>query len=147
MNRSLLALFALVFIIPSFAQIEFEEGYFIDNSGKKVSCLIKNLDWKNNPTEFSYKLTPDSREQIHTLQSAVEFAVLNGAKYKKYDVNIDVSSDFIDNLGFDKQPDFERKELFLKVLIESETTLLSYESRNLKRFFTAPILKKDWPRS
>jgi len=135
MQRLLLTLFALFILTPCVSQIEFEEGYFIDNLGNKVNCLIKNLDWKNNPTEFSYKLGPDAEIQRHTLRTATEFAVLNGAKYKKYDVNIDVSSDFIDNLGFDKQPSFEREVLYLKVLVESNSTLLSYESRNLKRFF------------
>ncbi len=135
MQRTLLTLFALVFFTTCFSQIDFEEGYFIDNLGNKVNCLIKNLDWKNNPTEFTYKLGPDAEIQRHTLRTATEFAILNGAKYKKYDVNIDVSSDFIDNLGFDKQPSFEREVLYLKVLVESNSTLLSYESRNLKRFF------------
>ena len=39
------------------AQISFEKGYYIDNSNQKVDCLIKNVDWKNNPTSFEYKLS------------------------------------------------------------------------------------------
>ena len=37
------------------AQTKFEKGYFVDNSGQRTEVLIKNLDWKNNPTEFEFK--------------------------------------------------------------------------------------------
>lgn len=30
----------------SFAQINYEEGYFITNDNQKQACLIKNIDWK-----------------------------------------------------------------------------------------------------
>ena len=43
-----------------FAQISFEKGYFINNANQKTNCLIKNQDWKDNPTEFEYKLDENS---------------------------------------------------------------------------------------
>lgn len=56
MKRNLLLLLALKFSFVVNAQINFEKGYFISNDNEKIECLIKSIDWKNNPTEFKYKL-------------------------------------------------------------------------------------------
>ena len=39
------------------SQISYVRGYFIHNSGEKTVCLIRNVDWKNNPQEFDFKRT------------------------------------------------------------------------------------------
>jgi hypothetical protein len=64
-------LFALLLLILSYtsrAQIGFEDGYFINDSDEKVQCLIRNRDWKKNPTGFEYKLTTDSEVQTADIQ-------------------------------------------------------------------------------
>ena len=53
--KSLTVIMLLFLIVTeSFGQIKYEKGYFINNENKKIECLIKNKDWKNNPSEFSY---------------------------------------------------------------------------------------------
>ena len=76
MNKRLLffTLFMLL-DIKSFSQIIFENGYFIDDSDSKIECLIKNIDWKNNPTEFEYKLSPNEAIQKATIQTVKEFGI------------------------------------------------------------------------
>ena len=51
MKKTLTFIFILTSIITS-AQINFEKGYYISNSGEKTECFIKNIDWMNNPVSF-----------------------------------------------------------------------------------------------
>ena len=53
--KNLLVISFLFYLTFSYSQITFEKGYFISNDGIKTECFIKNLDWRNNPTEFEYK--------------------------------------------------------------------------------------------
>ena len=56
MRKQILVLaFITISCLQSYSQIIFENGYFIDESNNRIECLIKNIDWKNNPTEFEYK--------------------------------------------------------------------------------------------
>ena len=65
----------------SYSQISFEKGYYIDNDNKKINCLIKNIDWMNNPTEFEYKLPENDNSKRITIRSVKEFGVYNSSKY------------------------------------------------------------------
>ena len=38
-----------------------------------MDCLINNVDWKNNPTKFTYKLSETTEEKTATLETASEF--------------------------------------------------------------------------
>ena len=62
-----------VFNIGIHAQNSFEQGYFIKNDGSKVECLIKNQDWANNPSKFSYKLNTNSDAQEAQIENIKEF--------------------------------------------------------------------------
>ena len=118
-----------------YAQITFEKGYFISNSGEKIECLIKNIAWKDNPTEFIYKHNASSSEKTNTIKSVKEFGVYNYSKYIRVNVNIDKSSDITGKLSDNRNPVFIKDILFLKVLIEGDASLFAYEESNLKRFF------------
>lgn len=47
----------LLFSTNLFSQVKFETGYFITNDGRKMECLIRNFDLRNNPHSFAYKRT------------------------------------------------------------------------------------------
>ncbi|MEN8187873.1 MAG: outer membrane beta-barrel protein [Bacteroidota bacterium] len=135
--RKQLLIIALVTIscIESYSQIIFENGYFINESNNKIECLIKNIDWKNNPTEFEYKLSQNSAVQKTTIQAVKEFGINNVSKYIRAKTNIDRSSDQIDEMSSDRNPTFKEELLFLKVLIEGQASLFLYIDNNLTRFF------------
>ena len=57
MKKQLLILLIFISTFNSYAQTSFEKGYFINNEGQKTDCLIKNIDWKDNPTEIKFKYT------------------------------------------------------------------------------------------
>jgi len=135
MKKHLLIILISIFSFNCYAQIDFEKGYFINNNDEKVSCLIKNIDWKNNPTEFKYKLSENSEVKIVTIKTAKEFGILNTSKYKRFEVKIDRSSENLNDLSDTKDPIFKEEQLYLKILIEGKATLFSYEDKSLKRYF------------
>jgi len=119
----------------SYGQINFEQGYFIDNNDKKTDCLIKNKDWKNNPVEFEYQLSPNEGKRTANIESVKEFGISGVSKYIRANVQIDRSSEKIKELSTVQEPVFKEEQLFLKVLIEGAASLFQYDDNNLKRYF------------
>lgn len=119
------------------AQIKFEKGYFINNSGQKNEVLIKNLDWKNNPTEFEYKTEENSKVNKETIKNIQEFSVGTNQKFIREDVSIDTSSEDLNKISSEKNPVFIKETVFLKYIIEGKASLLSYTGTlsNTKRYF------------
>lgn len=126
MKKRILFLLITISTLNSYSQVSFEKGYYIDNTNQKINCLIKNVDWKNNPTEFEYKLAENSEPKKTTIKTIKEFGIDNISKYVRSTVNIDRSSESINNLSNDKNPIFKEEELFLKVLVEGKATLYQY---------------------
>ncbi len=135
MKKNLLFILIVILSANCYSQIIYEKGYYIDNSGNKVDCLIKNVDWKDNPTSFEYKLTENSDKNIATLNTVKEFGVYNIFKYTKQTVNIDRSSSIVSELSNDKYVSFNEEELFLKVLVEGKASLYSFVEGNIIRYF------------
>ena len=121
--------------VESYSQIYFENGYYINNLNQKIECQIKNEDWKNNPTEFEYKVSGTSESQKAQIGAVKEFAIYKGSKHIRATVHIDRSRDDVQNLTLDRNPLFKTEELFLKVLIEGQANLYEYVDGNLKRYF------------
>ncbi|WP_196885021.1 hypothetical protein [Aureivirga sp. CE67] len=139
-----LKLFFLLFInsIVTFAQITFEKGYFINNDNEKVECLIKNVDWKNTPTEFFYKTSENGEVKKETIDNVKEFSVLDKTTFKRFQTDIDVSLDDLRRLDNTRNPKFENRTIFLKEIISGKANLYIYEEPGLKRFF---LEKEDLP--
>ena len=128
-------LFLISTCISTFGQITFEKGYFIDNSGQQTDCLIKNLDWKNNPKSFQYKTTTLGEISTENILNVKEFRVYNGSKYIKTTVNINRSSNKVSELDGLREVNFSKEQLFLKELVAGSANLYVYEEGNLIRFF------------
>ncbi len=136
MTKQILLLGLITFLcINSYSQVLFENGYFINESNQKIECLIKNMDWKKNPTEFEYKLSQEGAILEAEIDSVKEFGINNVSKFIRADVKIDKSSNNIYELNSDRSPIFHEEQLFLKVLIEGKFSLYLYTQRNLIRFF------------
>ena len=120
--KKLTSILFLLLPFISFSQINFEEGYYIRNNNQKTDCLIRNLDWQNNPTFIEYKESVNSGLAKIGISDITEFSIGTDYKYKRFSVDIDRSSD-------------NTETLFLKVLIEGEISLYSYQDENLIRYF------------
>ncbi|KAF2080229.1 outer membrane beta-barrel protein [Flavobacterium sharifuzzamanii] len=118
------------------AQVSFEKGYFISNNGIRTECFIRNLDWKNNPTDFKYKSQiGDNDYKTETITNVQEFGIDNTVTFKRAKVKMDRSSDNLDKLSETGQPVWEENTLFLRLLVQGEATLYSYTEGNLIRYF------------
>lgn len=135
MRQNLLILVLTILTGGCVAQITFEKGYFIDNEGQKVNCLIKNFDWKNNPTQIEYRINNQSEKKIISCNSIKEFGVDQISKYVSASVDIDRSSSISGDLSEIREPIFQKETLFLKVLIDGNASLYEYINNNLKRYF------------
>ncbi|AZA82723.1 tRNA modification GTPase [Chryseobacterium lactis] len=118
-----------------YAQIKFEKGYFIDNSGTKKEVLIRNLDWKNNPVDFEYKTDNAGSVQKESIKNVQEFAVDGNSKYIRATVMVDRSSENLSMMSEDKAPDFKEETLFLKYIVEGKADLFYYENSNIRKYF------------
>jgi hypothetical protein len=134
-KKFLFIIISTVFSLQCYSQVLYEEGYFINEQNQKVSCLIKNLDWKNNPTNFQYKLTASNDIEIGDIKFIKEFAINNKSKFVKALVKIDRSSENINMLTSDTNPVFNQELLFLKVIVEGTANLYYYGEGSLTRFF------------
>ncbi|MCH4822102.1 PorT family protein [Gramella lutea] len=135
MKKTLNLVFAFIFL-NTYSQSDFESGYFITETGEKVDCLIKNLDWRNNPDGFSYKLSSDSEVKNAGIETK-EFGIYDGTRFERHRVSIDISSDFLQSLSNEKGPEFREDTLFLKALVKGEASLYLYKGENLIRYFYA----------
>lgn len=118
-----------------YAQIKFQKGYFIDNSGEKKIVLIKDMGWKNNPVDFEYKSENSTGIQKANINDVKEFGIDEGAKYVRAKVMLDVSSKDLASMSDNRAPELKENTLFLKYIIEGKADLLFYEDGNGQKFF------------
>lgn len=122
-----------IFTVQS--QVTYESGYIIDNSGNRTEVLIFNKDWKNNPSEVSYKKGESGEVQTAGVEDIREFGIGNYGKYKSFLVSIDQSKDQTNSLSNSAEPDFLKKRVFLKQLVDGKAALYSYKEGVITRFF------------
>jgi hypothetical protein len=129
-------LFTLMLIAALTANAqEKSAGYFIQNNGTKVECIIVD-EFKNNPTGFSYKASAGAENQRADIANVKEFGIYNLYKFVRDTVAIDRSEDDdLRNMSSEKEPEFKQEVLFLKVLVEGKASLYMYESKGPLRFF------------
>jgi hypothetical protein len=134
MKKAILLFLTLTYF-TNYAQTKFEKGYFINNSGERIECFIKNLDLLNSPKDFTYKLSETSKPYKATIHDAKVFEIYDIVKYERHTVDIDRSSELYYEISATRKAEFEEEQLFLKVLIEGKASLYHYAETNLSRFF------------
>lgn len=130
----MLACLAMISLTCS-AQIVFEKGYFIDQSGNRVDCLIKNVDWRSNPSAFDYRTSMAADPVRMPVETVREFGINMGYKYLSRIIDIDRSSNMINDLSVHRAPKFQKDTIFLKTLVEGKANLYQYIDGNLERYF------------
>ena len=136
MNKHLIiAVLLSILSSTSYAQIVFEDGYFINESDQRIDCLIKDMDWKDNPRGFEYKTAPDALVQKANIKTVQEFGITGATRFIKAVIDIDRSSDDVQSLSSVRNPVFQKDTLLLKVIIEGKASLYEYVDGNLVRFF------------
>lgn len=127
-------LFGVMVSAAALGQIKFVPAYFINNEGQRTDCEIKDMDWESNPTSFEYRSGQSEPGQL-SIGDVTEFGITNGSVYRRFEVNIDRTSDDLNNLAITRTPEFKRETLFLRLLVSGKRTLYEYYDRGLKRYF------------
>lgn len=135
--KKLIYFFALLFSSLAVGQINYEAGYIIKNNNIKIECLIKNIDWKDNPSSIEYKLTENQTPQTINIDNIEEFSVLNSSKFKRFTVQIDRSPNNMKNISHSRDPIFKTETLLLKLIVDGTISLYAYEDSNLIRYFVS----------
>ncbi len=136
MKKLLPLLLIAFFYCQSYSQVNFEKAYFIDNNNVRTACFIKNQDLYENPTAFEYKLTQEeSVVKTGDIKNIKEFEISNTIKFVRNSVKYDVSTSDLGETKDIREPEWEEKTLFLKVLIEGKASLYEYKDKAVKRFF------------
>lgn len=130
-------LFLLSFIFTTvFSQINYEKGYFIKNNNEKIECYIRNSDWENAPEELKYKDENNTEIKKIATKDLKEFGIDGFSKFVKEEVEID---NFINNTqqyGYNKDPEYKKKEtVFLKVLKDGNLKLLYFRDGVTDKYF------------
>lgn len=135
MKQSLFLFLICVITTPLFSQIQFEKGYFITNDDQLITCEIRNSDSERNPVSFTYRLSDSGNIYQARIDSVKEYCIDGFSKFVRKTVYIDRSPMEVDKLSLGPEPEWNREQLFLKVLVEGEKTLYSYNETNFRRFF------------
>ncbi|MCU0440038.1 MAG: PorT family protein [Raineya sp.] len=136
MKANILLFFIIIINISIvYGQDTYQQGYFIKNNGEKVNCLIKNMDWENNPTSFYYKLSESSPKERAYIEQVTEFEIVNFSKYQRFKVKIDTSGSEPRYLSDNQTPEYEERIVFLKILVSGKANLYFYHRVNMNRFF------------
>lgn len=121
--------------LGGYCQISFEKGYFVTVDDERITCSIKNLDWRNHPRELKYKLTSTSKVKRISIDSIKEFGIDESKKMVQANVDIDVSTNNVSLLTKSKAPILLKKEILLNTLVEGRASLFSYQSNGQAKFF------------
>jgi hypothetical protein len=135
MKKKLFLFLITIISINSYSQVSYEKGYYIDNFNQKVNCLIKNIDWNNNPINFEYKFLISDESKKANIESIKEFGIYKTLKYIRNTVEIEKSSNNVNKINHNKEPQFKEEQLFLKVIVEGKANLYLYENGALKKYF------------
>lgn len=124
-----------LFTISINAQSLYEAGYFINNDGKKVDCLIKKRPWKDNPATFEWKKNISSKPKEETVDDIKEFSVGREFLFKRFIIKYDPKGDDLGRATKSVDPDLKVETVFLRVLLESKSSLYQYATKGVYRYF------------
>lgn len=136
--NSIAFLFFLFFNCMTSAQTTYEKAYFIDNHQNKTECLIKNLDWKNNPESFNYKLSETSEVLEGDIVNVSKFEIYDSAIFIRKSVEIEQNSSNSNKLTYSEKLNLKDKTVFLKLLVGGKTNLYVFKDANSKLFYYEP---------
>lgn len=132
-NANYLMVLFLLMTLFAKGQIVFEEGYFIDNAGKRTDCLIKNLDWSLSPKSFKYSIFEGGEILTATIDSVKEFGIEDVSKYQRFTLDVDRTNDINSSFVAYEDPIIKEETLFLRLVVEGDACL--YADGMLNTYF------------
>ena len=135
MKRIVTMLVVALFCVAGNAQVIFEEGWFADNNGNKTDCLIRNDEKFCAASSIRYRMTEDDDERVAAISEVSSFYV-GDMLFERHEVDLDVSESTLSSgVGFEKDPVFVKKTVFLQVLCDGDARLYFYNVSSVKDNF------------
>lgn len=119
----------------SFAQIDFQSGYYINNAGERFPVEIKYVEWKNNPAEFTYRSSGSTEARTVGIKEVTAFGVDGQVNYVRATVPVDQSNPNLKDLSNHGQFESKEETVFLKTLVEGDADLFELRRGNMQQFF------------
>jgi hypothetical protein len=117
------------------AQMNFKEGYIVNNRQEKFLCLIRNIGNEESTMNYEYKFTDSDEVQKVELSKIEEFGIENELKCIRAFVAIDLAPDRIKTVR-DTLTRWEEGHVYLNVLVEGKSaSLYSYHDFGAPLFF------------
>lgn len=117
------------------AQIDYEKGYILFTTGEKKECLIRNMDWINNPKLVEYKYQESANVMTGNTSSIKEFGIFGKSKYKSEDVQFNVSKTTNNDSSSSSKKDIFKGSVFLKEVLTGSARLYQYTDGEINQFF------------
>lgn len=135
MKTLVLRLSIILFCIQSFAQVQFKEGHYITTKGDTIKGLIKDYDWNDNPEKVTFKNKTSNSKNNFRPEDIAGFEIYNKVKYTSSFIDTDISRDDVSRLDNSRLPIFDKKHLFLKVIVEGKASLYKHSSTYNTRYY------------
>lgn len=119
---------ALLLTLYSYSQDN--KGYYITNDNQKVTGFFKT-GYFYSPEKLEFKEEGSDAYVPLPADDIKEYGIDNEFKLEKHSVEIDYSNP----LSSQKEPEWQRKTVFLNVLVEGDASLYSFDSGNDIKYF------------
>lgn len=133
--KQILTIFIVFITITSYAQYNFEEGYYIKPNGDRITGLIKLQDRNTNPTEITFKKSTMGPQEIIKSNNMLGFGIGNSLQYDKFSVKISKASDDLTYMDRVKEFDLVQETAMLKLLVDGEAQLYEYNNEGITQYF------------
>ncbi|MFC6861631.1 hypothetical protein [Zunongwangia atlantica] len=120
--------------IPLYSQDKLDNGEIVFNSGKTLNVLIQNKDWVYTPRSFRIKNRYEDAFQVIPSDSVKKLTV-GKFQFVRAIVDFDTSSDDIKNISTNKNPNFKKTSILLRVILKGAGSLYSFERPDVTRYF------------
>lgn len=118
-----------------FSQTNFEKGYYINNRGEAKHGFIKNVDWKNNPEQITWKASRDASPGVISIDDMQSFVIKDKCKYVRETIKIAMGGFKLNQLDYNANPDRKEMTVMLKTILEGKASLYAYFNESTERFF------------
>ncbi len=139
MNKQLsITVLSLILSFTLLGQNNFVSGFYINKSGDKIIGLILEDAAANTPQSFQFKKNDNDQASSITKKNAITVSLDNPSGSRSYTLKQVLTYKSSDNINkLDKQRDvnFEKQELFIESIIESDISLYRLRQSNSPDIF------------
>lgn len=133
--KTAFSLLLLCVSFACFAQVNFEKGYLITQTGERIECLIRNVNSIKTPGSFKYKIGNEGAIQTIEASEVKLVEIYNQVKFVRSRVQLEQSSDELSQVSTSRAPFFKEEDVLLTEISSGVIKLYSYVNHEITRFF------------